>query len=281
MLMEALIWSVLLGTAAGFSVHGLLPWWTAVTDDYLLWRGERLHALQLPKEVIQFGLALWAVALVVVVVGLAAFLHMWPIACVAGWLMYRSPRWLVSELIRRREQTLRDQIVPACFSLACGVQAGLSLPVAMDRAAKDTPQPLQAHLQRIVHLYQRGTPLRESLDAVSQSLNLEIFALVSTAIGVTLERGGNVDEALSRISRSVQEEQRLEGRLRALTAGPRTAIATLAAFPVVFLAGFAFFDRYAVGKLFSTFEGQIAFCTGALATYIAVRWAYAILRSVV
>lgn len=281
MLIESIPSSVSLALAAAVGIHSLAPCWQHLTQLQLASRGTRLKSLGFKEEAFQLGLFIWAAVLVLVVATLAIPLGMWPIAVVIGLLMAQAPVWLISEIIRRRENVIRNQLGPACFSLACGIRAGLALPEALERTASESPKPIHHELTEIVHHYRRGVPLRAAIEQVRHRLGLEMFSLVAMALYVTMERGGNVNQALDRIGQAVRETQRLEGRLEALTASSRKGIVTLAIFPIVFLSGFAVVDTQAVLALFTTFAGQLAFCVAAAVTYVSFLWATRILRSVV
>lgn len=280
MLAQILPSCVLFGVAAALGIHSLVPFWKHLTSLRLAQRGTRLQELGFEENPFQIALFVWAGLLVGGVFLLAGPLGMWPVAIGVAVIMFHAPGWCIDAIIRHREKTLRNQLAPACFSLACGIRAGMSLPDALERTASDTPQPLRNELMQITTFYCRGMPLRAAIEQVHHRLGLELFSLVATALNVTIERGGNLNVALDRIATTVRETQRLECRLDALTSAPRKAVITLAAFPPLFLGMFYMFDKHAVATLFTTFWGQLLFCGAMLVIYVSFRWANSILRSV-
>ena len=84
-------------------------------------------------------------------------------------------------------------------------------------------------------------------------------------------------EALERISKSLQEGQRLERKLEADTASGRKVVIILTAFPLVFLFGYYAMDPVGTGVLFKTVLGQIVIVTVLGLTYASARWAKQIL----
>ena len=94
-----------------------------------------------------------------------------------------------------------------------------------------------------------------------------------------MERGGRITEALERISRSLQENQRLERKLEADTESGRKVVVMLAAFPAVFLGLFYFLNPEGTALLFTTILGQVVLVFVIVMVYAAVRWANRILTS--
>ncbi len=96
--------------------------------------------------------------------------------------------------------------------------------------------------------------------------------MFSTAIQVCLEQGGRVTEALERISNSLQENQRLERKLEAETAGGRRVVVLLCFFPVAFLVFYAFAFREGANLLFFTLSGQFVLVLVMGLVYLGVQW---------
>ena len=129
----------------------------------------------------------------------------------------------------------------------------------------------------IVSDYRRGRPLADAILAVNQRLDLDSFRMFSAAILVNLDRGGRIGDTLVRISRSLEENQRLERKLEADTAGGRKLILILGAFPLLFLAGFSALDPQGTGAHFRGLPGQVVLIVVLLLILAAVKVAGKIL----
>ncbi|MCA9098173.1 MAG: type II secretion system F family protein, partial [Planctomycetaceae bacterium] len=179
--------------------------------------------------------------------------------------------------IRRRSYLLRDQLVGAGIGLANACRSGLSLAQAFEAVTKDIPDPLKSEFGRVVGEYHAGRPLREALLATKERLNLDSFSLLVSAVLVCMERGGNLTEALDRISNSLQENQRLERKLEADTQSGRMVVIVLCVFPFLFLGGFYVIDPEGTGLIFTTTLGQIVLAGVILCVFAAGRMAQKIL----
>ncbi len=188
-----------------------------------------------------------------------------------------APRFWLEFQIAKRRSLLRDQMVGASVALANSTRAGMSLPQGIQSLSEEAPQPLAAEFRRVNQDYHRGRPMPEALRDAKERLLLDGFTLFTSALLTCIDRGGRVTEALERISKSLQESQRLERKLEADTAAGRKTVLILTAFPVVFLGGFYLMDRDAVAVLFETIPGQSVVVAVLVLTFLSGIWAKKIL----
>jgi tight adherence protein B len=270
--------SLTAGTAVGLGVWRFAPIWDGLAMRQMGELAVRFKRLGLDSGQLKLALRCWGAAVPTVGVLLGPVLHMYPLAALAAALAYVAPRHLLDWLILRRSRLLANQMVGAASGLANSVRAGLSIAQGMEALAAEVPLPLGREFRRIAFEYQRGRPIREAIDQVRQRLQIEPFTLFALAIEVTLDRGGRINEVLERLSRSLQENERLARKLEADTAAGVQAVLILAIFPAGFLGMFALFDPPSIGFLFSTVIGQLAVAAIALLVYLGASWAWRIVR---
>lgn len=269
---------VAVGGAAFYVVRLLMPLWDRVGERYVAGVRPMLEALSLTSDRMPELMRWWGIAMAAVFVLFSIGLGMWPVAFAAMYLVYVSPRLYLQFLIHRRAKLLRDQLVGTVTALANATRAGLSLAQGIENVSHETPEPLATELRRIVRDYRGGRPLAEALVQARDRLKLDGFTLFTSALLVSLERGGRITEALERISRSLQENQRLERKLEADTESGRKVVVMLAAFPAVFLGLFYFLNPEGTALLFTTILGQVVLVFVIGIVYAAVRWANRILK---
>ncbi len=170
--------------------------WDSVTRKYIADLMPLLDALSLDQKHLAGYLRIWGIALVAAFVGVAFVLRMPPVALAAVYLVYVSPRIILELMIRRRRAVLRNQMVGATVALANRSRAGLSLAQGLETVSTEIPQPLAAELQQIVRDYEHGRPLAEALRDARQRLNIDSFTLFTSAVLVSLERGGKITDSL-------------------------------------------------------------------------------------
>ncbi|HAU38238.1 MAG TPA: hypothetical protein DCX07_11060 [Phycisphaerales bacterium] len=146
------------------------------------------------------------------------------------------PAVVVKVLWRRRIAKLETQLVPGIQTLTSGVRAGLNLVQAMKLLATDGPRELRQEFAHLLREYDYGVSLEDAMDNAADRMDSGDFRLLFSALKTHRERGGDLGATLDRIAESVREIQRLENRVRSLTAQGRATARWLAAMPAVVLA---------------------------------------------
>jgi len=138
-------------------------------------------------------------------------------------------------LQNRRLRKLEDQLVGGIQILASGVRAGLNLIQAMELVARDGPVPLRQEFAHLLREYEYGVPVEEAMENAAERIGSGDYRLLFSALQTHRERGGDLGDTLDRIASSIREIQRLENRVRSLTAQGRATARWLGAMPVVVL----------------------------------------------
>jgi tight adherence protein B len=192
-----------------------------------------------------------AVAVVLVTAGMAyALIGGWIAATVGLVVGLGIPPLVLRHLEQKRAARLEGQLVDAITTLASGVRAGLNLVQAMELLAKNGAPPVSQEFGQLLREYQMGLDLNQAMRNAANRIGSANYRLLFTAIEMHRRRGGNTGESLDRISESIREIQRLEGKLDALTAQGRIQAWMMAAMPVVFLAMLYGIDPEGVTLLF-------------------------------
>jgi tight adherence protein B len=179
-------------------------------------------------------------------------------AIVGGALGVFLPAGVLRYLRKRRVNRLEVQLVPGIQTLASGVRAGLNLVQSMQLVARDGPLPLRQEIQHLLREYEYGLPLETAMRNSAGRIGSEDFRLLFLALETHRQRGGDLGETLDRIADSIREIQRLESRVKSLTAQGRATARWLGAMPVIVLAILYFLvDPEGVKKLFTDDIGKL------------------------
>ena len=181
-----------------------------------------------------------------------------PMAALLGLVIgAAAPYLLLRWLARRRLAQLESQLVPGIQTLASGVRAGLNLVQALQMVARDGPVPLKQEFAHLVREYEFGLSLEDAMDHAAERIGSADFRLLFAALQTHRERGGDLGDTLDRIAESVREIQRLENRVKTLTAQGRATARWLGAMPIVVLVILFFLvDPEGVRLLFVTGLGK-------------------------
>lgn len=231
----------------------------------------------LSEETVESYRRTWSVTLIAILV-LGWVLSILFIAIVVAALWLFAPRWLLAWKLHQRRTLLRDQLVGCTQALANSARAGQSLAQGLESVSTESDEPLASELRRLIAEYQLGRPLPDALLEAKERLRLDSFSMFASTIVVSLQRGGRVTDALERISRSLRENQRIERKLAAETAGGWRVVLILTLFPFLFLAGFYVLHPEGTLLMFQTLIGQCLVVLILVLVVASVWWSRKILN---
>jgi tight adherence protein B len=165
---------------------------------------------------------------------------------------------LVLKLLReQRLRKIEAQLLTGIATLSSGVRAGLNMVQAMEMLAREGPTPLRQEFAHLVREYEYGLPLEEAMNNAVQRVGSGDFALLVAAMMTHRERGGNLGETLDRISASLREIQRLESRVKTLTAQGRANARFLSILVMLVLVILFAFDSAGMGMVLKDDIGKL------------------------
>lgn len=151
----------------------------------------------------------------------------WPFTVLGG----RIRRWHRQRRARRAAQALPE----ALALMESALRAGLSLPQAFEAAAEERTDRLGLELAGIVAALRTGRPMEESLAILEARLPAEEISLLCQSIEVLRRCGGNLAETFRTLRTTIEDRQRLERRIAALTSQGVFQAITLLALPWLLL----------------------------------------------
>lgn len=137
----------------------------------------------------------------------------------------------------RRLASFNAQMPEVLGLMAGGLQAGLSLPQAVDTVVREGHEPIAGELRRALIEQRLGVDIAEALEGVSIRMNSDDFAWVVMAIRIQREVGGNLAEILNTVADTLREREYLRRQVRALSAEGRLSGYILTALPPL-IAGY-------------------------------------------
>jgi tight adherence protein B len=190
----------------------------------------------------------------------------------AGAVGVFLPTALLKYLRKRRLNRLEEQLVPGIQTLCSGVRAGLNLVQAIELVARDGPAPLKQEFGHLFREYEYGIPLEEAMASAALRIGSGDFRLLFSALQMHRERGGDLGETLDRIADSIREIQRLEGRIKTLTAQGRANARMLAILVGVVLFVLYLIDPSGVKGLCADDLGKVILAVIAVLNVISFLW---------
>lgn len=149
-----------------------------------------------------------------------------------GAIVLALPKPILAQLRAQRVVMLEEQLPGAIDLLTSYTRSGLSLTQALEELAENTDAPISEELALIVQDVRVGSDVGRAIDAARVRLGSRTFGLVATALQVSREKGGNLTEALERMSASLREIWRLEQKLVTASAEARKATWIISGAPI-------------------------------------------------
>jgi tight adherence protein B len=172
--------------------------------------------------------------------------------CVVGYFL---PRILFAIFKMRRLRRLRNQMPDAIMLVAGGLRAGASLPGALTQMVAEMAPPISQEFELFLREQRVGVGFDEALDSFEKRVPAEEVALLSSALRVSRETGGNLAETLERLAATLREKLNIEGKIRALTAQGKLQGIVVGLLPIALMAVLFHMEPSAMSPLFHSWYG--------------------------
>jgi tight adherence protein B len=172
----------------------------------------------------------------------------------------------------RREGAFLAQLPDTLQLLAGSLQAGYSLPQAMDSVTREAKAPISVEFNRALIETRLGLPAEEALDGIAARTHSRDFSWIVMAIRIQREVGGNLAELLGTVAETLRERERLHRQIRTLSAEGRLSAVILAALPFVFTGYLMLKQPTYLSPLFHTRLGLLFSVTGVVLLLVGIEW---------
>jgi tight adherence protein B len=165
-----------------------------------------------------------------------------PIALGAGALLAFAPFAWVLFKRKRRFSAFEKGLPEALDLMVSGLRAGHSLIAAMALVARECDDPVGPEFKLCFEEQNYGLEMKAALDNLVERVPLQDMKIVSTAILIQKESGGNLAEVLDKAANIIRERFRLKRQIMVHTAQGRLTGLVLAILPVVLGTAIYFVD---------------------------------------
>jgi tight adherence protein B len=201
-----------------------------------------------------------------------ALTRLWPAAITAAFfgavLPYMVVRWRRS----KRLYAFEEQLPEAIDLLGRAIRAGHPLTAGMKMVADETSEPISSEFLRTHEENRFGLPFEESLLALADRVSIVDVRILTTAILIQREVGGNLAEVLDNLANVIRVRFTIRRQLRVYTAQGRFSGYVLALLPVA--VGFAIYNlnpSYMM-LLFTDPFGKLMLLTAVIFQIIGFLW---------
>lgn len=161
-----------------------------------------------------------------------ALTRWWPAAVLAAVLGGALPYAVVRFKRNKRLGAFEEMLPEAIDLLGRAIRAGHPLSAGMRMVADETKDPIASEFRRTHEEHRFGLPFEESLLAMADRVSLIDVRILTTAILIQREVGGNLAEVLDNLANVIRVRFTIRRQLRVYTAQGRFSGYVLAALPV-------------------------------------------------
>jgi tight adherence protein B len=139
------------------------------------------------------------------------------------------------EVVRRKK--FASQLVDGLMIISSSLKAGLSLLQSFEALVEEMPSPISQEFSLLIRHMQMGVSLEEAMTKLKKRLNVEELDMIVTSMLVARETGGDLTQTFTRIIYTIQERNKLIGRVNALCIQAKLQGIIMSLLPI----GFGFF----------------------------------------
>ena len=189
---------------------------------------------------------------------LVGFVLSGPGLAVLGLLLGVAGPWVYLRFRHsRRLNRFNAQLAETLGLMAGGLQAGLSLPQAVDSVVREGNEPMAGELRRALVEQRLGVDITDALEGVGQRMDSEDFNWIVMAIRIQREVGGNLAEILHTVADTLREREYLRRQVKALSAEGRLSGYILTGLPPLIGVYMTFVNPEYIALLYTTLPGFI------------------------
>ena len=151
------------------------------------------------------------------------------VAVVLGWWV---PRFWVNRRKSKRLSAFNDHLADTITLIANALRAGASFLQAIELVVRETQPPISTEFNRVIREVNLGLPFEQALANMVRRVRSDDLELMTTAITIQHQVGGNLAEILDSIAYTIRERIRIMGEIRVLTAQQRMSGYVVAGLPI-------------------------------------------------
>lgn len=165
------------------------------------------------------------------------------------------PPVFIKIAIKRQHTLFERQLGDALMVLSNGLRAGFSFPQAMANIARDLSDPIGKEFKTVDRELQLGVDIETALTKVAERMDSSDLKLLTTAVVVQQQVGGNLSDILDIISKTIRDRLAVKRQIKTLTAQGKISGQIIGCLPVGIMVIISVINPSYMMPLFNTFLG--------------------------
>lgn len=148
---------------------------------------------------------------------------------VVGWWV---PRFWLNRRKGQRLKKFNNALADTITLIANALRSGSSFLQAIEMVVRETQPPISTEFNRVIREVNLGLPFEQALANLVRRVRSDDLELMTTAISIQHQVGGNLAEILDSIAFTIRERVRIKGEIKTLTAQQRMSGYVVAGLPI-------------------------------------------------
>ena len=167
------------------------------------------------------------------------------------------PGIMYARIRKKRLKKFEEQLPDGLMMLTGAMRAGASLNIALEGLVKEQPAPLGQEFELFMREQRIGTDFGKSLDNMESRIPLQDFAMLTSALRINREIGGNLAEVIESLADTLRRKSQMEGKIESLTAQGKLQGIVMTGLPVLLGVLLYFLEPENMEKLWTTNIGYM------------------------
>lgn len=169
-----------------------------------------------------------------------------------------APKLLIGILKKRRLATIDSFLPDSLIMISGAIRAGAGLQVAIQSFSQDNGgQPLAQEFEVMLAELRLGVSMDEAFMNMNSRIKTPDFFLVTTAVRIARETGGNLSETLERLADTLRQKATMEGKIKSLTAQGKLQGIIVGALPLLLMFALFQIEPVAMSYLLNSWMGWL------------------------
>lgn len=167
------------------------------------------------------------------------------------------PPVYVSMSRKKLIEAFEGQLGDALMLMSNSLRAGFSFEQAFEVAAKDSADPLSGEFMRALREMRMGVPLEQALTSIGERTGSMNMKLLTSAVIVQRQVGGNLADILDGISTTIRERIEMKKNVKTLTAQGRFSGLIIGVLPIALFLLISVINPEYMGAFTETLLGKL------------------------
>ncbi|MBI4006682.1 MAG: type II secretion system F family protein [Gammaproteobacteria bacterium] len=165
-------------------------------------------------------------------------------------IMYRAMR-------KKRLRKFEEQLPDGLLMISGAMRAGASLNIALEGLVKEQPAPISQEFELFMREQRIGVEFEKSLSNMDKRMPIQDFAMLTSALRINREIGGNLAEILESLAETLRRKHMMEGKIDSLTAQGKLQGIVMTGLPILLGVLLYFLEPASMEKLWTTTIGYV------------------------